>query len=95
MKLIAELSHVLLYEDSVNLTSRCKRDYKTATEYRKPQTYTIVSKDRKQLWSLMLVKFLGPQDRFLLNGRGEGFKSPLDAAMFVNQLMRKELPLVA
>lgn len=93
MKLISELSHVLLYEDDI--PSRRKQDYETVTEYLKPQTYSIVSKDRKQLWSLMLVKFLGPQDMFLLNGRGEGFKSPLDAAMFVNQLMRKELPLVA
>lgn len=94
MKLITELSHALLYEDDIPPFRR-KQDYETVTEYRKPQTYTIVTKDRKQVWSLMLVKFLGPQDMFLLNGRGEGFKSPLDAAMFVNQLMRKELPLVA
>lgn len=93
MKLITELSHALLYEDDI--PSRRKSDYETVTEYRKPQTYTIVSKDRKQLWSLCLVKCLGPEDMFLLNGRGEGFKSPLDAAMFINQLMRKELPLVA
>lgn len=93
MKLIAELSHVLLYQNPLPL--RSKADYRTITDYLKPQGYTIVTKDRKQLWSLMLVKFLGPQDMFLLNGRGEGFKSPLDAAIFVNQLMRKELPLVA
>lgn len=48
MKLITELSHVLLYEDDIPPFRR-KQDYETVTEYRKPQTYTIVSKDRKQL----------------------------------------------
>ncbi len=93
MKLVAELSHCLLFQDPLPI--RRKQDYDTIAEYLKPQTYTIVTKDHKLLWSLMLVKCLGPQDMFLLNGRGEGFTSPLDAAMFVNSLMRKELPLVA
>lgn len=93
MKLITELSHVLLFQNPLPL--RSKDDYKTISDYLKPQSYTIVTKDRRQLWSLMLVKCLGPEDMFLLNGRGEGFKSPLDAAIFVNSLMRKELPLVA
>ncbi len=93
MKLTTELSRVILYQNP--LPVRNKGDYKTISDYLKPQCYTIVTKDRKQLWSLMLVKCLGPEDMFLLNGRGEGFTSPLEAAMFVNSLMRKELPLVA
>lgn len=88
MTRLAELSHCHLYQDQIGL--RNKQDYRTITDMQRPYAYTIVSKSRNNqtLWRLARVMCLGPQERFLLNGRGDGFPSPLDAAIYVNDILK-------
>ncbi len=60
------------------------------SDFERPYQYTIISNDKSKVWSLVLVRCLGPEPKFLLNGRGEGFNSPLEAAQSINNQLAKE-----
>lgn len=88
MKLITELSHCVLFE--LPNGPRRKENYKTRTEYERPFEYLIVSKNSDKAWTIHQVKFLEPFHSFILTSTGDGFKNPLEAAMFLNDLLTSE-----
>lgn len=73
MKLITELSNCYLLHNH------------PADSHSKGLTYTVASKDHKKLWIVEGVLVLGPACRFLINGKGEGFSSPIEAAEHINK----------
>lgn len=84
---IATLSHCILMEDA--WTHRNKIDY--AEKYiHEPLSFTIISKDGKKLWSLRQVSCVGPEPVFLLNGKGNGFSSPIEAARHINATLTED-----
>ena len=89
MKLISELSHCLLFE--MPNGPRRKESYKTKTEYERPFEYVIASKNHDKAWTLHNVKFLEPFNSFILTSTGDGFKDPMAAAMWVNDLLSSEM----
>ena len=89
MKTLVELSHCILLEEANG--PRRKQDYSTLTDYLEPYQYMIVSTDRSKVWTINQVKFLSPFKSFILNGTGEGFKTPLEAAMWVNDHLAHEV----
>lgn len=88
MKLIHELSHCVLFE--LPNGPRRKENYKTRTEYEQPFEYLIVSKNDDRAWTIHSVKFLEPFHSFIITSTGDGFKDPLAAAQWVNDLLSSE-----
>ena len=88
MKLISELSHCLLFE--MPNGPRRKENYKTKAEYERPFEYVIASKNHDKAWTLHNVKFLEPFNSFIMTSTGEGFRDPLEAALWVNDLLSGE-----
>lgn len=88
MKLVTTLNHVSLYE--MPNGPRRKESYATRTEYEKPFEYTIVAHDQSKAWTIHRVAFLGPFKSFILTSTGEGFKDPLEAALYVDNLLSGE-----
>lgn len=82
------LSHCTLLQDPIG--PRNRKDYSSISDYERPYQYTIISNDKSKVWSLVLVRCLGPEPKFLLNGRGDGFNSPLEAAQSINNQLAKE-----
>lgn len=89
MRLITELSHCLLFE--MPNGPRRKESYKTKIEYERPFEYVIASKNHDKAWTLHNVKFLEPFHSFILTSTGDGFRDPLEAAVFVNDLLTSEM----
>lgn len=88
MKLVTTLTHVNLFE--VPNGPRNKKDFSTRTEYDRPFEFIIVTKDQSKVWTLHNVKFLGPFLPFILTSTGDGFKDPLQAAMWVDEMLTTE-----
>ena len=88
MKLITELSNCLLFE--MPNGPRRKERYKTKTEYERPFEYVIASKNHDKAWTLHNAKFLEPFNSFILTSTGDGFRDPLEAALWVNDLLTSE-----
>jgi hypothetical protein len=88
MKLISELPYCLLFE--MPNGPRRKENYKTRTEYEKPFEYLIVSKNDDKAWTIHNVKFLEPFHSFIMTSTGDGFRDPLEAALWVNDLLSGE-----
>jgi len=89
MKLITELGNCLLYEMPNGI--RRKQDYETRTDYEKPFSYLIVSKNDDRAWTIHSVKFLEPFHSFIITSTGDGFRDPLAAAQWVNSLLSCEM----
>jgi hypothetical protein len=88
MKLITELSNCILFE--MPNDPRRKENYKTRTAYERPFEYVIASKNQDKAWTIHRVAFLGPYKSFIITSTGDGFKDPLEAAMWVNDLLANE-----
>jgi hypothetical protein len=88
LKLVTTLKHVSLCE--LPNGPRRKEDYKTRTEYERPFEYTIVAHDKSRIWTVHNVKFLLPCKSFILTSTGEGFKDPLEAALYVDSMLSSE-----
>lgn len=88
MKLVTTLNHVSLYE--MPNGPRRKENYATRTEYERPFEYTIVSHDQSKAWTIHRVAFLLPSKSFILTSTGDGFKDPLEAALYVDSLLSGE-----
>ncbi len=52
--------------------------------------YVIASKNHDKAWTLHNVKFLEPFNSFILTSTGDGFRDPLEAALWVNDLLTSE-----
>jgi hypothetical protein len=88
MKLISELSHCLLFE--MPNGPRRKENYETRTELERPFEYVIASKNHDKAWTLHNVRFLEPFKSFIITSTGDAFSSPVEAAMWVNDLLSGE-----
>lgn len=75
---VAKLSHCRLYSSVLE------------TSFDKPVTYTVQSNDGTKAFIINRVNFLGNDVSFIINGKGEGFPSPIDAANHINKLIQKE-----
>ena len=88
MKLISELTHCLLFE--MPNGPRRKESYKTRTDYERPFEYVIASKNHDKAWTIHRVAFLLPSKSFILTSTGDGFRDPLEAALYVDSLLSGE-----
>lgn len=89
MKLVTTLTYVNLYK--VPNGPRNKKDFSTRTEYERPFEFIISTKDQSKVWTLHNVKFLGPFLPFILTSTGDGFKDPLEAALYVDSLLSGQM----
>jgi hypothetical protein len=74
---IAKLSHCRLYSTVLE------------TYFDKPVTYTVQSNDGTKAFIITRVSFLGDKVNFIVNGKGDGFPTPIEAANHINKIIQK------